>query len=98
MIQSEEQLLARAKRAFGGSFRPEILNRYRAVVGPIRSQDALVKSAYDKLQNGEKPTPQELAALEQAIRAFRPSVLVRRGVVSDLPEEAVTAFPPWSDF
>ncbi len=98
MIQPEADLLARAKRAFGGPFRPEILKRYRAVVGPIRSQDALVESAYGKLQNGEKPTPLELAALEQAIRAFRPSVLVRRGVVSDLPEEAVTAFPAWPGF
>jgi S1-C subfamily serine protease len=98
MIQSVEQLLARATRAFGGGYSPEILRRYRAVVGPIRSQDAMVKSAYDKLQDGVKPTPQELAALEQAIRAFRPSVLVDQGSVSNLPDEAVINFPEWPDF
>lgn len=97
VIQSGANLLARANRAFGGRFRPEILQRYRAVVGPVRSQDASVESAYDKLHNGETPTPRELAALEQAIRAFRPSLLVRQGVVSDLPDE-VTAFPTWKAF
>jgi S1-C subfamily serine protease len=91
-------LLERAKRAFGGSVHSAVLARYRAVVGPVRSEDALVRNAFDKLQDGERPTPRELAALEQAIRAFRPSVIVREGMLGPLPEEAEQAFPTWAEF
>jgi len=98
VIQSKSQLLERAKRAFGGSVHDAVIARYRAVVGPARSQDELVRNAFDKLQDGETPSPLELAALEQAIRAFRPSVLVREGALEPLPAEAEGAFPAWAGF
>jgi len=93
-----QQMLDRAKRAFGGDPTTRVLARYRAVVGPVRSQEVLVVEAFNKLQNGTVPSPAELAALEFAIRAFRPSVLCREGRLGALPPEAIGAFPDWQGF
>ncbi|XXF77251.1 serine protease [Myxococcaceae bacterium GXIMD 01537] len=74
-----------------------VLNRWRAVIGPT-AREGLVREALEALRGGQSPTPRQLAALEGAIRVFRPSLLSRGGLVGPLPPEAEAAFPLWGTF
>jgi S1-C subfamily serine protease len=91
-------LRERAKRAFGDLSLADVQARYRAIVGPQNSSDALVAEALAAFQAGQVPEPDQLAALEAAIRALRPALLTSRGAVPDLPEEARPPFPEWPAF
>lgn len=93
-----EALLARASRAFGGRKPSEVAADYRAIVGPTRSDDVLVQGALEALRNGTRPTPLQLAALEHAIRVFRPAIASRGGHFKKLADEHRAAFPVWDAF
>lgn len=90
-------LLERARRAFGGRTPAEVASDYRAIVGPTRSEDIRVREALETLQNGQKPTPLQLAALEQAIRVFRPAIPSSHGTLR-LAQEHRATFPEWDPF
>lgn len=92
-----EQLRARAQRAFQKATPEQVASRFRAIVGPT-AQEGLVREALDALNQGELPTPMQLAALENAIRVFRPSLLSRGGQLPELSPEVGAAFPEWNDF
>lgn len=82
-----EILQARAERTFAGRPIDQTLAKVRAIVGipSIPDSEATAQVALDKLQNGEEPTPIELAALELVIRLMRPAPLSRNGVLDPLP-------------
>ena len=46
----------------------------------------------------QRPSPEQLAALEGVIRLLRPAPLVQEDGVEPLPAEAVAAFPAWPEF
>jgi S1-C subfamily serine protease len=85
-----EILRARAERTFAGRPIDQALAKVRAIVGipnvPPHGE-AAAQVALDKLQNGEEPTPVELAALELVIRLMRPAPLSRNGMLDPLPTE-----------
>lgn len=98
MADKIEVLRARIERSFQGRQLREVLERYRAVVGPSRSEEQLVQEAIEALHNGKVPRPRQLAALEKAIRVFRPALFSAKGELPDLPDEATGAFPNWQKF
>jgi Trypsin-like peptidase domain len=98
MADELETLTARVERSFQGRGLSEVLERYRAVVGPSNSHERLVQEALTALHNGVPPTPRQLSALERAIRVFRPSLVFIKGEVGDLPTEATAVFPEWRKF
>jgi S1-C subfamily serine protease len=84
-----EILQARAERTFAGRPIDQALAKVRAIVGipNVPESEATAKVALEKLQNGEEPTPVELAALELVIRLMRPAPLSRNGMLDPLPTE-----------
>ncbi|MCP3139260.1 trypsin-like serine peptidase [Pyxidicoccus xibeiensis] len=92
-----EQLRARAARAFQKATAEQVIGRLRAIIGPT-AQEGLVRDALSALQNGELPTPMQMAALEQAIRVFRPSLLSKGGQLPPLSPEVGASFPDWEGF
>ena len=71
----------------------------RAIVGPPpekMSEDAI--EALNRLQKADRPTEEQVAALEYAIRLFRPAPLVKDTTVAPLPSESAAAFPGWDEF
>ena len=64
--------------------------KVRAIIGPqnIPDSEPLAQSALNKLHQGEKPTAEELAALEIVVRLLRPVVFSRNGALDDLPDSA----------
>jgi S1-C subfamily serine protease len=83
-------LLARARRAFGEHEVGEAVAKFRAIIGPplIPLSEPDAQSAWNKLENGEDPTPLELASLELVIRLMRPAPLSENGKLADLPDDA----------
>lgn len=82
-------LLAMAEAALQGIAVDKAFASTKAVVGadiPFTEVDAT--AAMDKLKRGEKPTPQEWAALELVIRLLRPAVPTNNGVPTALPVDA----------
>ncbi len=89
------QLRSRVSRALSGTTVEAAGQRMRAIVGPVPEGDA--KLAIDKLEQGQIPTPQELAALEMLVRLMRPAPLCQGGLVGNLPADN-HAFPDWAAF
>lgn len=85
-----EILRARAERTFAGRPIDQALAKVRTIVGipSIPDGEETAQVALDKLQNGEEPTPVELAALELVIRLMRPAPLSRNGMLDPLPTES----------
>lgn len=81
-------LLERARRALGANSPAEAVRKVRAIIGPrnIPNSELEAQHALEALQNGEIPTPQQLAALEIVVRLLRPVVLSINGALEDLPE------------
>jgi endonuclease G len=92
-----ELLRARAARTFQQGTAEFLTRRLRAIVGPT-AHEGLVREALEALRNGLMPTPRQHAALEQAIRLFRPSLLSRKGELPPLFEEVTATFPEWEGF
>lgn len=89
------QLRSRVSRALSGITVEAAGQRMRAIVGPVPEGDA--KRAIEKLEQGQIPTPQELAALEMLVRLMRPAPLCKGGSVGDLPADN-HAFADWPAF
>lgn len=58
----------------------------------------LALEALQALQRARLPTPEQEAALEYAIRLFRPAPLVFDREVEALPDESAPTFPAWERF
>jgi S1-C subfamily serine protease len=84
-----ERLRQRAQRALGDNEADQAVIKVRAIVGPgqIPASEADAQSAWNKLRDGEEPTPTELQALEFVIRLLRPAPLSLAGDLGDLPDE-----------
>src|SRR5437870_11530401 len=94
-----DEQLARAERALGNTSVQQLFVRYRAIIGPAPDQmTAMAASALDALRNGKEPTPEQLQALEYAIRLMRPAPLVRHGLVDKLDPDTAGSFPIWESF
>src|ERR1700681_726084 len=94
-----DEQLARAERALANTSVQQLFVRYRAIIGPAPNQmTALAASALDALRNANEPTPEQLQALEYAIRLMRPAPLVRHGVVDKLDPDTAGSFPAWESF
>lgn len=102
MDDKHELYLARATRAFGDQPVGKVLDRIKAIVGPNNmppiEQSKLAEQALDRLKNGKKPTPKQLAALEFVIRLMRPAILSRQGALDNLSPEVAPSFPDWAGF
>lgn len=94
--------LARAARAFQNKPVGVILERIKAIVGPNNmppiEQSKLAEKALERMQNGETPTPKQLAALEFVIRLMRPVPLSREGALDPLDSKVAPSFPDWGGF
>jgi S1-C subfamily serine protease len=94
--------LARAARAFQNKPVGVILERIKAIVGPNNmppvEQSKLAEAALERMQNGKKPTPKQLAALEFVIRLMRPVPLSREGALDALDSKVAPSFPDWGGF
>lgn len=101
-----EQFRERAGRALGSHTVAEAVGKFRAIIGPstIPASEAAAQLALKRLQAGEVPTPDELAALEIVVRLMRPVVFSREGALDDLPDTSGrNLYPPelkdlWSGF
>jgi S1-C subfamily serine protease len=93
MDQDDKDLLARrakrATRALGAYDVDQVVVKLRAIVGPsaIPIGETEAQAAWDKLRNGDAPTPAELAALEMVIRLLRPAPFSHGGQLDDLPDQ-----------
>ncbi|SPP92800.1 trypsin-like serine peptidase [Bradyrhizobium vignae] len=104
--ESRSFLLARAQRALGGNSPIEAVRKVRSIIGPreIPDSEAAAQEALKLLQDGQSPSPQQLAALEIVVRLLRPVVLSQGGVLQDLQETANRDLRPqelkdaWSSF
>jgi S1-C subfamily serine protease len=94
--------LARAIRAFQNKPIGEVLEKVKAIVGPSNmppiEQSKLAEEAMTRMQNGKKPTPKQLAALEFVIRLMRPVPLSREGALDNLQADVAPSFPDWPTF
>lgn len=97
-----KQTLARAARAFNNRPVAQVLDRIKAIVGPGNmppvEQSKLAEKALAKLQNGDKPTAKQLAALEFVIRLMRPVPMSRGGALDNLSPEVAQSFTAWPQF
>lgn len=102
MDEKHKLYLARATRAFQNRPVGQILDRIKAIVGPSNmppiEQSKLAEKALERLQNGVKPTPKQLAALEFVIRLMRPVPLSRQGALDNLSADVAPSFPDWTNF
>src|ERR1051325_4568357 len=94
--------LERATRAFQNKPVGVILERIKAIVGPNNmppiEQSKLAEKALERMQNGERPTPKQLAALEFVIRLMRPVPLSQNGALANLDKQVAPSFPDWPTF
>lgn len=102
MADDNQDYLDRAARAFQGRPVGEFFEHIKALVGPTNmpatEQGKLAEEALARMQNGEKPTPKQLAALELMIRLMRPVPLSRKGALENLDPKIAGSFPDWSKF
>lgn len=98
----KEEYLRRAARAFQDQPVRKIFERIKAIVGPSNmpptQQGKLAEQALQLMQNGETPSPKQLAALELMIRLMRPVPMSRKGALDNLDAEVAPSFPDWPTF
>lgn len=101
-MDDHKAYLARAARAFQNKPVGVILERIKAIVGPNNmppiEQSKLAEKALERMQDGESPTPKQLAALEFVIRLMRPVPLSREGALDPLDSKVAPSFPDWGGF
>lgn len=96
--------LQRATRTMGDEPRAveTVLSRVRAIIGPANmpsgEQGRLAQEALDALRHMERPTAQQLAALEYVIRLMRPAPLSRAGNLDNLHPDFARVFDGWDGF
>ena len=94
-----DSLRERAGRAFQKKPIADFENRVRAIIGPAAAQvQGPAQDALNALNNGEEPTPAQLAALELAIRTMRPAPLSKNGELPALEDEVASNFLEWEGF
>ena len=100
MTEAEiKQMRARADRALSGKNLDALFSQWRAVIGPSpKEMGQLASDGLEAVRNLSTPTPEQLQALEQAIRLLRPAPLVMSGSLEPLKQAAKTAFPAWEAF
>ena len=80
----------------------QVLERVKAIVGPTNmppvEQEAFATEALEALRDGERPTPQQLAALEFIVRMMRPVLLSCESSLEGLDGDLAPAFPDWDGF
>lgn len=100
MNRNNKDLLARlakrATRALGDYKVVEAVAKDRAIIGAaIPGGEVEAQAAWDKLREGDAPTPTELAALEMVIRLLRPAPFSHEGQLDDLPDmQGHNLYPP----
>jgi S1-C subfamily serine protease len=96
----EQRLAVRLERALLGAPDANALDRFKAIVGPsdLSAFGPLAESGRAKLRDGDKPTSDEMAALELAIRLMRPAPLVQDGAPAKLSDQALQSFSSWAPF
>src|SRR5438105_1494879 len=91
--------LARAERTLQQHSVDTILKRVRAIIGPANmpsnEQGQLAQQALDAMRAIQRPTPQQLAALEYVIRLMRPPPFSRAGNLDSLGQDFADAFADW---
>ena len=99
MTEAElEQARARAARSLGSSDLDALFGQWRAVIGPPADElPALARAALEAIAVLRDPTPEQLQALELAIRLLRPAPLVRDGAVQALRSSG-SGFEAWEPF
>jgi S1-C subfamily serine protease len=102
MDEKDKLYLERAQRAFQNKPVGKIFDEIKAIVGPSNmppiEQSKLAEEALERLRNGERPTPKQVAALEFVIRLMRPVALSREGELAPLNPTVAPAFPDWTKF
>lgn len=94
-----ERWLRRAERTLRTTDIGSVFARYRAVVGPPAEElSQLARDALNALANGVDPAPEQLQALELAIRLHRPAPLVQHDEVGTLGPDAAQVFSNWGTF
>jgi V8-like Glu-specific endopeptidase len=94
-----DSLRERADRAFQKKPIADFENRVRAIIGPAAADvQGPAQDALNALNNGEEPTPTQLAALELAIRTMRPAPLSKNGELPELEDEVASNFVDWEGF
>lgn len=94
-----ERMRARASRALEGTDFDDLFRQWRAVIGPPPEEmGQLAREGLEAVQNLSTPTPEQLQALEHAIRLLRPAPLVVSGSLQALPPGTRSAFPGWEAF
>jgi endonuclease G len=58
----------------------------------------MASAALEALEQGDVPSPAELAALELVVRLMRPAPLSQQGALAPLTDEAAAAFADWPTF
>ena len=99
------RLRARVTRALNGRDIRAVHAEIRAIVGArnLIATDEQAARAREILLNPEEhdftpPTPEELQALEELVRALRPSVLSNDGRLDAIDPLAAPSFPAWQAF
>jgi S1-C subfamily serine protease len=103
---AHQGLLDRADRALGGRPVTEVLAQVRAIIGVPKAPETetAAQAALDKLRSFQRPTEEELDALERVIRMMRPAPLSRKGALDGLPSgPGANLYNPktvklWEDF
>ena len=102
MADDLELHLKRAERTLQQHTVETILARVRAIIGPANmpstEQGQLAQQALDKMRSLQKPTPQQLTALEYVIRLMRPAPLSRNGALDNMDADLSKTFPDWTAF
>lgn len=79
-----------------------IFERIRAIIGPANmpssEQGRLAQQALDAMRAMQRPSPQQLAALEYVIRLMRPAPLSRSGSLDTLDRDFSDIFTDWKTF
>jgi endonuclease G len=102
MADDFESHLKRAERTLQQHSVDSILTRIRAIIGPANmpstEQGQLAQQALDRMRSLQRPTPQQLTALEYVIRLMRPAPLSRNGTLDNLDADLSQTFPDWTTF
>lgn len=97
--EERRSLRERAERALNGVDIGALFTRWRRVIGPPPEQmGELAREAVDALVHDEAPTPEQIQALEQAIRLFRPAPYIQNGELKPLRADTASVFPGWEAF
>jgi len=102
MANDFDDIRRRLNRTFPNATPEQALQRARAIVGTTRLPDnaegGLAKAGLVALQQGDEPTPKQLAALELMLRIMRPAPKFINHVPEDLEPDFLALFPSWPHF